>query len=312
MTSLPHSRPSGSLLPLQDKFGGLQLRSVIDTVGSAPDAAWAQLLGSGDALEYSSTSFHLALPPTDAAEARLLEVVDALTSALGGGNPALENAYRCWGWESPGEYFAELGSSQVMVVDVDHNDLDDRLAVLLLAWQMASANTARRKLEPAAGHACVLYLDARTYEGKAGETIWRTFRLAAKVRAALSPECGLELRVVVTDIARATHLAAEYLGVDSDADALDARSSGVGALLQGTSVGGLSACYSNWSEAFRGSAVVSLWLLGGLCAAQLSDAEAFLGAGESRCNVFEQAAPAWQSMPVPLGAEVQPNWTWPP
>ena len=297
------------------RLSGMQLRSVIDVnVDRAPDCAWAKMLTSEDLVEHSSTKMQIALPKTEEAETRLLDVVVALADALGDENAALAAFYRCWGWAHADEYFAELGTSQVMVVDVDHNDLDDRLAILLLAWQMASANTERRRRQPSADHKCTLYLDVRTYEGASGSTIWRTLRLAVRVCAALPPSCGLELRLVCTDSTRAIALAADYLGVRADVAALEECAAGVGRLLQNADGGGEphGGCCRRWCDAVADSEVVSLWLLGGLCATQLADMQACLGAARPRWNIFEQATPAWQSMAVQEEAAVQPSWRWPP
>ena len=114
--------------PCGERFSHLQLRSVIDGVDRAPDATWAQMLRSEDAIVHSSTNMQLTLPQTEEAEVRLLQVVVALADALNAESAALATFYREWGWATADEYFEELGTSQVMVVDVDHNDLDDRLA----------------------------------------------------------------------------------------------------------------------------------------------------------------------------------------
>ena len=39
------------------------------------------------------------------------------------------------------------------------------------------------------------------------------------------------------------------------------------------------------------------------------------GAARRRVNLFEQAVPGWQSMPIPEagnGTQLQPSWSWPP
>ena len=275
------------------RFGGLQLRSVIDDVGAAaPDPSWAALLASGDVLGHCSSSLHLSLPQTAAAESSLLQAVDALSAALlGGGGTAFADMYRCWGWTSPEQYFAEMGAAQVMLLDVDHNDMDDRLAVLLLAWQMASASAALRAREPC--HTCTLYCDVRTYEAAGGPTLWRSLRLAANVCAALPPGCGLELFVVLSDSSRAVQQAASYLGVDPDLNVLDKCTPGVGRLLRdaaGEAAGGVAGgCCGSWGRSLMGSATASLWVLAGVCASQMDDLETSLGHGGPRWNIFEQA-----------------------
>lgn len=82
---------------------------------------------------------------------------------------ALRGFYKKFGWVDPAQYFGALGEAQVMFVDTDHNDLDDRLAAVLVAYQMASANLDRRA--KAAGSRCCLYLDCRTVAAGVVESV---------------------------------------------------------------------------------------------------------------------------------------------
>ena len=40
--------------------------------------------------------------------------------------------------------FEVMGDPIVMIVDVDHNDTDDRQAIVIMAYLMAAANSQRR------------------------------------------------------------------------------------------------------------------------------------------------------------------------
>ena len=195
--------------------------------------------------------------------------------------------YQAIGWKNPEELFGTLGEHVVMIVDVDHNDSDDRLAIILLAFLIASANAHRRQARPDAADAwCSLLLDARTYESS-GLCLWRTAALGARLNRTLSP-CGLRVELIVGDAARALEHVAQYLGAESTQAAIDKRVAGAGELLGNGR--------PTLPSALWGRPVVSVWVLGGLCAQQVDDLQHALEASSVRLSFCEQAQPAWQSM----------------
>lgn len=295
------------------KFERVQLRSVLDTRGGSADATWTRLLSSVSLLSHSETAIDLALPCGEDAEGALLSAVEALADTMGPDDTALATFYQHFGWASPAEYFDAMGEAHVMLVDVDCNDSDDRLAIILLAYQLASANLARRQaMQLADGQApseCALFLDARTYEGRDvgfGIIAFRTARLAARLRAELGERCGLRIEVLFSDGARALRLVAEYLAAASSGAALEEEIASVVVFFQGGSSG---ACRDN----FRGipaSNGGTVWLLSGMCRQQVDDLQHEALEGK-RLRIVEQAQPAWQSDDVG-NAAVQPDWTFPP
>mmetsp|Transcript_122013 Transcript_122013/g.352528 ORF Transcript_122013/g.352528 Transcript_122013/m.352528 type:complete len:534 (-) Transcript_122013:101-1702(-) len=289
------------------KFHFLQLRSVIDDPamgdGAGADETWARLLASGRVRRHAEPCVNMALPSSEDAEQALLEAVEHLADALSSVQ-ALRGLYRRLGWGSSEQYFEAMGPMQVMFVDTDYNDLDDRLAIMLLAYQMASANLDRRS--KSAGARCCLYLDCRTYETTSGLTIWRTLRLAERLQRDLE-SAGLELVLVLSDRVAALGLIAGYLGCQAAYEALDQRAPGTGALLSGAASGGrvVPGLKDSWPTRSK----VALWILSGLCASQVDDiTDGCEHKDGPRFVVFEQAQPAWQSMEVPEDAETQPAW----
>lgn len=301
-----------SLPSKAEKFQCLQIRSELlgaaESVGvGAADDRWSQLLGSDALVGHAETVVQLGLPSAAEAEQALLVAVEWLAEALLE-EECFRNFYQTFGWTSAEDYFRELGEAQVMFVDVDHNDLDDRLAVVLLAYQIASANAERRTSSPAA--TCTLYLDGRAYE-QAGATIWRTLRLATVLHALLSKH-GLAVVPVYTDRAEAVRLAAEFLGVAPAISSLESRMPEMGSTLQGEGAGVLRPQLQGQWPATKGGRV-TLWLLSGLCALQVKDIVSGCEESGLSFHVVEQAQPAWQSGAAVLEeVEVQPDWAWPP
>eukprot|EP00913_Durusdinium_trenchii_P032224 g30172.t1 len=141
-----------------EKFAQRQLRSVI-LEQSSSDELWEGMCQSGLCEAHAEVKIDLALPSGKEAESSLLDAVEKLASGLRD-RAALRAFYKGFGWSDAQEYFSRMGETQVMVVDVDHNDSDDRLAIILLAFQVASANLERREAMPSA--TATIYLDART------------------------------------------------------------------------------------------------------------------------------------------------------
>lgn len=262
---------------------------------------------------HAETGVLLSLPSSEQAEVSLLAAVEKLADAMSNGT-ALGDFYAHFGWSSGEVYFEALGEAQVMLVDLDHNDSDDRLAIVLLAYQMASANLARRAKAPTAE--CTLLLDGRTYENS-GLTVWRTVRLAVRLHALLFKRCGLAVAPIFSDAQGALGRAAVYLGSSSATAEAERLAPGSGAeLQQGSGPGAIRPNFRGaWADAgAAGQRTVSLWILSGLCNEQAEDVRSGCSSasGGVRFVVFEQAQPAWQSVEVPKDAEVQPNWDWPP
>eukprot|EP00927_Polykrikos_kofoidii_P034594 TRINITY_DN29321_c0_g1_i1.p1 TRINITY_DN29321_c0_g1~~TRINITY_DN29321_c0_g1_i1.p1 ORF type:complete len:498 (-),score=66.31 TRINITY_DN29321_c0_g1_i1:667-2160(-) len=302
---------------------GLQIRSVLDEPGSPHDETWGTLLTSGFVLAHSTTQLQLALPGSAASEACFTEVLEALAEAL---SPSTEDFctkrfvqfYRHFGWDNAAQYFDTMGSCQVAFVDTDHNDLDDRWAIVLLACQMASANLARIEAggETATTSAtrtqpsprCTLLCDCRTYE-TSGIVIWRTLRLCARLTSAFEV-CGLGVEIVVSDRTRALSVCAEYLGVVAEHGALDGVVEGAGWALDVSNTGPGSAQTTLRSRLSCDAVIVmSVWLMSGLCEQQVEDLESVSAAHpQMLLRIYEQAQPAWQSTPVCPSTEIQPPW----
>jgi hypothetical protein len=147
-----------------ERFHGLQLRSVLDAPGSLePDPAWQQLLAHPMLVSNAAVPVRVAFPSTAEAEVCWCETLHTLAKAF-----ACQTAplfYQTMGWSTPEEIFSALGERVLMIVDVDHNDSDDRLAIIILAFLLASANLHKRQLQSDAADACcTLVLDSRTYD----------------------------------------------------------------------------------------------------------------------------------------------------
>jgi len=287
-----------------EKFHRMQLRSVLDKIDSSPDRVWGQLLASGNIVAHAATKIQLALPGTAVAEASLCDMLKGLSQAfeVAGSGEAFARFYRRLGWTGPEDFFCALGECPVMVVDVDHNDSDDRLAIIILTYLVASANSERRQHRNDAR--CSVLLDARTYE-RDGLTMWRTLQLASRLNSALMEAHGVSVEPVLTDREQILNLVAGYLRIP--AETLDERAPGVGAMLRSEGRGGTR---SSLRGCWRAGSAATLWLLGGLCEKQVEDIEHGLLTGV-HFTIFEQAQPAWQSMRVE-GLDVQPDWSFPP
>ncbi|CAE7551502.1 unnamed protein product [Symbiodinium natans] len=297
--------PTPSMATKADKFQNLQLRSLLDDPESKPHDAWAQMLDSGLCQGFADVRIQMSLPSSAEAEELLLHGVERLAEALPASKSGTAYAafYKSFGWESPAEYFTAMGEQQVMLVDVDHNDSDDRLAIVLLACQVASANAERRLSTPDA--ACKVYLDCRTYE-HSGLTLWRTVQLAARISAMTAPH-GVEVTPVISNPSAGLELIAAYLKVGSYFDALNSTAAGAGEALRcaAQDLRGLSTAAGR---------PVSVWILSGLCSAQVDDfdyAQKKLGI---LFTFIEQAQPAWQSAKLPdeAASEIQPPSDFPP
>eukprot|EP00747_Dinoflagellata_sp_TGD_P004233 gnl/TRDRNA2_/TRDRNA2_110919_c1_seq1.p1 gnl/TRDRNA2_/TRDRNA2_110919_c1~~gnl/TRDRNA2_/TRDRNA2_110919_c1_seq1.p1 ORF type:complete len:416 (-),score=71.02 gnl/TRDRNA2_/TRDRNA2_110919_c1_seq1:37-1140(-) len=187
-----------------------------------------------------------------------------------------------------------------MVVDTDHNDIDDRLAIILVAYQMASANIERQKQN--ADSRCTLFLDSRTYESSS-VTLWRTLRLAARLDRELG-FFGFSVVPVISDRQRALDGIASYLRIPAESVNLDARAAGAGTMLMHA--------VQNLRSWFVRDAKVSIWLISGVCEQQVEDMELNVKAG-IRFTLYEQAPLAWQSMELtPSQGLLQPKWSFPP
>lgn len=285
-----------------NRFHHMQLRSVLDSPGAAPDHAWQAMLRSGCALSQVDTDVWLTLPGAAESEASLLGAIEALARAFESHEDLLA-FHRHFGWTSPESYFSERGQNQVMVVDVDYNDVDDRLAIIVLAYQVASANAERRRHTPTA--TCRIFLDGRTYERSSGLTMWRTLELAARLRNILMSQAGIDIVPVLSEPEYILGAVASYLGVPATYSSLDARVPGTGDLLR-------SHCREDIRSCCAPGARTTVWLLGGLCHKQVSDIgwvrDNVAGA---HLTIYEQAAPAWQSVQIGR-TEVQPSWSFPP
>jgi len=264
------------------------------------------MLASGMAVDNTDALMQVALPESAEAEAGTLEIVEHLTTAVTSGCAGF---YKMFGWGSADEYFREQGLCQAMLVDLDHNDLDDRLAIVLLAFQMASANLDRKtsgedEMSPKEEKRCMLLLDGRTYEKEAGSpTIWRILRLSFRLNSILGG-CGLKIVPVLSDRMSALELCASYVGVPANLEALDTRVAGISMMLQDDTDMLRSSLQGVWAE----GDVASLWIMSGLCAAQVQDVELLLATPALKLSLFEQSQPAWHSMEVDPKAEVQPAW----
>ncbi|CAE7436755.1 unnamed protein product [Symbiodinium necroappetens] len=297
--------PVPSTTTKADKFRNLQLRSMLDEPEAQLHDTWAKMLESGLCQGFADVGIQLSLPSSAEAEELLLHGVERLAEALPAGKSGAAFAafYKSFGWENPAEYFAAMGEHQVMLVDVDHNDSDDRLAVMLLACQVASANAERRISAPSA--TCKVYLDCRTYE-HSGLTLWRTVQLAARI-GAVTVQHGVEVVPVVSEPAAALELMAAYLKVANLFESLNGAAAGAGDTLRSA------------AQDLRGLEVsagrpVTVWILSGLCRAQVDD---FDFAQKKLGVVFtfvEQAQPAWQSVKLPSEekSEIQPPYEFPP
>eukprot|EP00928_Gymnodinium_smaydae_P065465 TRINITY_DN48604_c0_g1_i1.p1 TRINITY_DN48604_c0_g1~~TRINITY_DN48604_c0_g1_i1.p1 ORF type:complete len:476 (-),score=61.84 TRINITY_DN48604_c0_g1_i1:148-1575(-) len=281
------------------KFHHIYFRSVLDEPEAieTPDAQWAKLLASGDVIAHVAAKIQVATPESVHAETSLVGVVNSLAEALSSPE-ALKTFYQHFGWANPGEYFGALGESQLMVVDVDHNDSDDRLAIVMLAYQMASANMERRLSNPSAS--CTLLLDARTYAEASGLCMWRTLVLVARLNRLLGDH-GLSVEPVFGDRRQVLKKIAEYLKLPEETSSLNERIDGIGSILEKDGRGG---SWSSLSTCWLDDAVSSVWILGGLCAAQISDLETYARKGK-HLLLIEQAQPAWQHVDVGSN-EVQP------
>eukprot|EP00434_Breviolum_minutum_P014742 symbB.v1.2.012999.t1/scaffold912.1/size152940/5 len=285
--------PSGTTKA--EKFRHHQLRSVLDD-GKVEDEPWENMRLSGLCQAHAEVNIHLLLPSSEEAEASLLSGVEHLSDAFKGSE--LPNFHKRFGWSNWKEYFGSMGETQVMLVDVDHNDSDDRLAIILLAFQVASANLERRQ-EVKDARARIL-LDGRTYETGGGLTLWRTLQLATRLTEALEPH-GVDVQPVVTDTAFALQLISSYLKVQSSFDALNSITKGTGNVLRSLTLQDLREVRGN----------VSVWILSGLCKKQVEDFSYCQKKLGTKFTFIEQAQPAWQSMDC-TAAEVQPGWTFPP
>ncbi|CAK9103347.1 Hypothetical protein (Fragment), partial [Durusdinium trenchii] len=177
---------------------------------------------SGLCEAHAEVKIDLALPSGKEAESSLLDAVEKLASGLRD-RAALRAFYKGFGWSDAQEYFSRMGETQVMVVDVDHNDSDDRLAIILLAFQVASANLERREAMPSA--TATIYLDARTYEHAGALTLWRTLQLATRLTRVLSP-LAVQVLPIMSDLPTAFELIAGYLKVEKRGAALNEVSKG--------------------------------------------------------------------------------------
>lgn len=288
------------------KFGHMQLRSVLDKVGAAPDPTWRDMVSTGAALISTDIVANVACPSTAAVEAVFLDALDHLAYAFESPD-AFMSFYRHFGWSSADEYFSARGEYQVMVVDVDHNDLDDRLAIIFLAYQVASANAERRK--HSGGATCTICLDARTYETTCSISAWRVLELATRLEGTLTEIHGVFIDVVFTDRDRILCLAADYLGVPPKVEELERKIKGTGALLFRDGAGGTR---KNLIEPCASLPIITFWLLGGICAMQVADLEKL--SETVHIYLFEQALPGWQSMDVSdvIDSDLQPSWCFPP
>ena len=299
------STQAGAASGKAGKFQHLQLRSLLDEPFWPPDATW-RAMGFGHAEERVDVPVLLALPSSERSEDALLGACEALAQVLAG-ERGLEELCTCFGWPGGAEYFAALGETQVMLVDTDHNDLDDRLAIVLLAFQMASANAQRRAESPSSR--CRLLLDARTYETRGGLTLHRTLRLAARLHVLLFTPHGLAVEVLLSDSARALTLVAGHLGVEPAHAAVNEAAAGVGDALLGDGPG---CCRASLRECLGDGARAAIWLLSGVCAKQAADLEECSSLPRAHFVIFEQAQPAWQSVEVDPDAREQPAWSFPP
>ena len=273
----------------------MQLRSVLALQGAAPHADWVQLLTNQDVRCSSSLDVHVALPSTEQAEscfrATIVQLAEALTQhSVGPG------FYRHFGWTRPEQLFEQMGEQVVMLVDTDHNDTDDRLAIILLAYMLASANNERRQQQSDA--TCRLFLDIRSYESE-GLVVWRTAALAARLNDVLQ-SAGVQIQLVLTHPAEALQFAAKYMKLPAEAAALDRVVSGAATAID------LDSC-SDLSECWATSTVVSIWLLSGVCKNQVEDIKQAVESHDVQLVVMEQAQPAWQSMHVD-SQTTQPAW----
>lgn len=294
----------GGPLAKAERFQLMQLRSVLDQPGAPPDATWRRLLDGGAVAEEIAIELEVALPDGKDCEAKLLSSVEKLAEAFGS-EESLTLLYKSFGWSSPEEYFAALGVVQVVMCDVDHNDSDDRLAIVLLAFQMASANACRR-LQPAGGvdARCTLQLDVRSYQTVSGLSIFRTLRLAAVLTGELARH-GLAVQVLVSDSASALQLMADYLELppNASAEALDEVAAGCSHIFKAA----VADLRGSWQPGELGT----IWLLSGVCGPQARDIESIRERGV-RLNLIEQAQPAWQSFTVTSHEGAMPDWEFPP
>merc|ERR1719329_1487555 len=297
-----------------ERFQLMQLRSVLDQLGARPDAAWQRLLQGGSVADETATEIEVALPLGGDCEAQFLESVEQIAESLGS-EESFVLFHKCFGWTSPEEYFASFGEVQVVMCDVDHNDSDDRLAIVLLAYQMASANACRRAardkgecLPGVDNLRCTLQLDIRSYQTVGGLSIWRTLRLAGVLNNEPARR-GLTVQVVVSDSLLALQLVADYLELDIG----DAEES-CGFSLDDRAVGAahaFSTIAANLQGSWQPGDLGTIWLLSGACSSQAQDIEVVREKGV-RLNVIEQAQPAWQSFRVTNHDGPMPDWEFPP
>lgn len=287
--------PSGATKA--EKFAHHQLRSLLDEGKASEDDPWEKMLLSGLCQLHAEVNIDLALPSSAEAEACLLSGVEQLSEAFDKSN--LRSFYKSFGWSDAKEYFSSMGETQVMLVDIDHNDSDDRLAIILLAFQAASANLERLEKGETEAKATIL-LDGRTYETAGGLTLWRSLQLASRLTAALAP--GVEVLPVISDSLSALKLMCSYLKVDASFEALNRTTTGTGDFFRSLKVEDL--------RAVKGAA--SVWMLSGLCTKQVEDFAFCQKNFGTRFTFIEQAQPAWQSVDFPASAEVQPSWAFPP
>jgi len=287
--------PSGATKA--EKFAHHQLRSLLDEGKASEDDPWEKMLLSGLCQLHAEVNIDLALPSSAEAEACLLSGVEQLSEAFDKSN--LRSFYKSFGWSDAKEYFSSMGETQVMLVDIDHNDSDDRLAIILLAFQAASANLERLEKGETEAKATIL-LDGRTYETAGGLTLWRSLQLASRLTAALAP--GVEVLPVISDSLSALKLMCSYLKVDASFEALNRTTTGTGDFFRSLKVEDL--------RAVKGAA--SVWMLSGLCTKHVEDFAFCQKNFGTRFTFIEQAQPAWQSVDFPASAEVQPSWAFPP
>ncbi|CAE8713810.1 unnamed protein product [Polarella glacialis] len=160
------------------------LLSVLDSRAKQPSALSLKPLFMADAsiqvdiAEDDEVESNMLMAKLDSAEEVAVFVCIAIESfnehVLAPAKSDISQFYLQFGWQSADEYFDTLGEAQIMLVDVDHNDRDDRFAIVLLAYQMASAAAASALKQ----RTCTLYLDGRSYENSDANMIKETRNLA--------------------------------------------------------------------------------------------------------------------------------------
>lgn len=281
--------PSGATKA--EKFAHHQLRSLLDEGKVSEDDPWEKMLLSGLCQLHAEVNIDLALPSSAEAEACLLSGVEQLSEAFDKTN--LRSFYKSFGWSDAKEYFSSMGETQVMLVDIDHNDSDDRLAIILLAFQAASANLERLEKGETEAKATIL-LDGRTYETAGGLSLWRSLQLATRLTAALAP--SVEVLPVITDSLSALKLMCSYLKVDASFEALNRSAAGAGDFFRSLKVQDL--------RAVKGAC--SVWMLSGLCTKQVEDFAFCQKNFGTRFTFIEQAQPAGRASTFLLQQKCSP------